>query len=104
MRRFFYNIKNAIAIGIWAFKNPEVLRDSHFKMLSSLLELILKVSNEHRHYITHIAYIHPEEGENQIVSVWAGSGIGADPVKRIEELAKENALLRDQLSNIVAKQ
>lgn len=104
MKRLFRNIVNAFSVGIWAFRNPEVLRESHFKLLSNLLELILKVSNEDRHYITHIAYIHPEEGEKQIVSLWAGSGIGADPVKRIEELAKENALLRDQLSNIVAKQ
>lgn len=44
-------------------------------MLSDLLALIFKVAQEDRHMMTHIAYVHPEEGEQQIVSIWAGAGM-----------------------------
>lgn len=95
---------NAIKIGIWAFKNPLTIQESNFKMLSDLLCLILKVSNEDRHYMTHIAYMHPEEGEKQIVSIWAGAGVDADPLKRISELIQENKELKLLLSENVKTQ
>lgn len=72
-------------------------------MLSDLLGLILKVAIEDRHRMTHIAYVHPDEGEKQIVSIWAGAGIGADPVKRIAELLSENSHLKSQLSEHVSQ-
>lgn len=94
----YYRIKNAIKIGWWAFKNPKTLQQDNFKMLSDLLALILKVANEDRPYISHLAYVHPDEGEQQIVSIWAGAGMGADPMKRIAELLSENSKLKAQLS------
>lgn len=93
----FYRIKNAIKIGWWAFKNPKILQKSNFEMLSSLLELILKVATENRHRMAHIGYVHPDEGEKQIVSIWAGAGIGAEPTKRIAELFSENEYLKSEL-------
>jgi len=53
--------------------------------------------------MSHIAYIHPDEGEKQIVSIWAGAGFGADPMKRIEELLRENSMLRAKISSQVEK-
>ncbi len=96
MPRFYYRITNAFKIGLWAFKNPDSLKN--FKMLSDLFGLIMKVATEDRHMMTHLAYVHPEEGEKQIVSIWAGAGMGADPTKRISELLKENSMLKAQLS------
>ena len=104
MPRFYYRITNAIKIGLWAFKNPDSLKESNFKMLSDLFGLIMKVATEDRHMMTHLAYVHPEEGEKQIVSIWAGAGMGADPTKRIAELLKENSMLKAQLSKYVAPQ
>ena len=92
MPRFYYRITNAFKIGLWAFKNPDSLKN--FKMLSDLFGLIMKVATEDRHMMTHLAYVHPEEGEKQIVSIWAGAGMGADPTKRISELLKENSMLK----------
>lgn len=104
MSRFYYRVSNAIKIGFWAFKNPESLTESNFKMLSDLFRLIMKVSTEDRHMMTHIAYIHPDEGEKQIVSIWAGAGMGAEPTKRISELLSENSMLKAKLSKYVAPQ
>ena len=104
MPRFYYQITNAFKIGFWAFKNPDSLKESNFKILSDLFGLIMKVANEDRHVIAHLAYIHPDDGEKQIVSIWAGAGIGAEPTKRIAELLKENSMLKAQLSKCVVPQ
>ena len=94
-------ITTAIKVGFWAFKNPQTLNEFNFKMLSSLLGLILKVSHEQRPMMTQIAYIHPEEGEKAIVSIWAGAGIDSSPTKRITELLEENSKLKLLLSSYV---
>jgi len=104
MPRFYYRIANAFKIGFWAFRNPHILKESNFKILSDLFGLIMKVATEDRHFMTHIAYIHPDEGEKQIVSVWAGAGVGAEPTKRIVELLEENSILKAKLSRCVAPQ
>ena len=67
-------------------------------MLSSLLELILKVSVEDKHYMTEIVITNPDTKAKQpIVHIWAGAGINAEPHKRIKELIEENELLREQI-------
>lgn len=103
IHNLYYRIINAIKIGWWAFKNPHSLKESNFKMLSDLFGLIMKVATEDRHMMTHLAYVHPDEGEKQIVSIWAGAGMGADPTKRIAELISENTKLKEQLSKHVAQ-
>lgn len=104
MKHLYYRVKNAFIVGFWAFNNPDTLREHNFKMLSDLLSLIMKVAEEDKHMMTHIAYVHPEEGEKQIVSIWAGAGIESDPTKRISELLSENAKLKSELSKFVANQ
>lgn len=92
-------IINALKFGYYAFKNPLTLHAGNFKMLADLHGLIMKVAVEDKHFMTHIAYVHPTEGEQQIVSIWAGAGIGAEPAKRIAELLEENGKLKKQLSD-----
>ena len=99
---FCYRISNAFRIGWWALKNPKVMQASNFKMLSDLLNLIMKVATEDRNMMTHIAYIHPNEGEKQIVTIWAGAGMAAEPTKRISELLSENARLKNELSKLIS--
>jgi hypothetical protein len=101
IKSFIHSVGNGLKLGYWAFKNPQTISPSNFKMLSDLLGLILAVAKDNRHRITHIAFIHPTEGEQQIVSIWAGAGMDADPTKRISELLKENSLLRLELSKKV---
>lgn len=102
MPRFFYRISNASKLFVWALMKPDTLNKSTFKMLSDLMTMILKVANENRHYMTHIAYVHPDEGEKQIVSIWAGAGVGAEPQKRIAELIEENSILKAQIARNVS--
>lgn len=99
--RFIQSVANSIKLGYWAFKNPLTIAPSNFKMLSDLLGLILAVAKDDRHRITHIAFVHPTEGEQQIVSIWAGAGMDADPTKRIAELLAENSRLKIELSKRV---
>lgn len=95
-------IINALKLGVWAYSNPKTFINSNFKMLNDILLMILKVSSERKHLMTHIAFIHPESGEEkEIVSIWAGAGIDADPLKRIDELLKENTTLKRHLANQV---
>ena len=99
--RSFYRVKNAFKIGWWAFKNPKSLQENNFKMLSGLLEMILKVATERRPLMSNIAMIYPDGESEEIVSIWAGAGLGADPNKRISELLSENAMLKAELSKRV---
>lgn len=101
MKNILLRFTNAFKVAWWAWKNPQTMAAHNFRMLSDLLALIFKVSVENKHYISHIAFIHPNEGEKQIVSIWAGAGVAADPVKRISELIEENAKLKSQLSRYI---
>jgi len=101
--KYIIKLKIAFSIAVWSWKNPQTLNPSNMKMLSDLLTLILKVAKEDRHMMTHLAYIHPELGEQQIVSVWAGAGVGAEPTKRIKELLEENGKLQALLSRATEK-
>lgn len=101
MKRFINSFVSGFTFGVWHFKNPQVVQASNFKMLSDLFSLIMKVSTENRHTMTHVAYVHPDEGEKQIVSIWAGAGISAEPTKRIAELIKENERLKREISILI---
>ena len=101
MKLFLRKIICFFKFGWWAFKNDEVLGEKMFNMMGSLLELILKVAIENKHYMTHICYIHPELNEQSLVSIWAGAGVGADPLKRIEELINENVLLQQHIKQLL---
>lgn len=105
MKALYYRIKNALKLFVWALMCPDVMRAGNFKMLSDLLILILKVASEHRHRMTHIAYIHPDDNkEHEIVSIWAGAGLTSDPTKRIEELLNENSKLKSLLNEFTNKE
>jgi hypothetical protein len=101
MYKIFAILKNSVKVFFWSLKNPQALNHSNFKMVSDLLGLILKVAKEDKPYITHVAYVHPTEGEQNIVSIWAGAGMGADPMKRIKELLEENNKLKIALAKTV---
>ena len=97
-------ITNALKICWWAFINPKTMQHSTFKMASDILVMIMKVASEDRHRMTHIAFIHPEDNkEHQIVSIWAGAGIAADPLKRIAELIEENRRLKLLIAEEIKK-
>ncbi len=96
-------IINTIKLARLAWINPQVFQTHTFKMLSDMLILIFKVAKENHHMMTNVAIVHPDGESEQIVSIWAGAGIGATPNKRITELLEENKILKRELSEIVSK-
>ena len=97
MKRFFIRIVNSLKIGYLVFIHPEPFSGNMFEMLSNLLQLIMKVSIEDKHYMTEIVVTNPQTNAKQpIVRIWAGAGINAEPLKRIKELIEENDLLKEQ--------
>jgi hypothetical protein len=95
----------AIKFGYWAYKHPKITSMNYFPILASILELIMKVATEHRNYSCRIASVLPGENtQDEIVSIWAGAGIGADIHKRVDELYKENQLLKSELSRLVKEE
>lgn len=92
------NFFTAIKFGYWAYKHPDIFNENMFKMLSDILQLLLKVSTDDKHYMTQIVVTNPDTKLPQpIVHIWAGAGINAEPLKRIQELIEENNILRDSL-------
>jgi hypothetical protein len=80
--RLYYRVSNAVKIGLWAFKNPDSLKEGNFKMISDLFGLIMKASAEDRPVMTHVADVYL--AEEQIVSIWAGVGMGVKSNKNID--------------------
>jgi len=83
-----------------AWNNPVILTQQCFKNMSDLFETIMQVAEQKTHLrqqiVMHVQYEdHTETVE--VVSLWIGSGAGADPHRRIGELVEENALLRSQM-------
>ena len=103
MKQLLHRSKLGLSMFWWGFNNPKTMQIGNFRMLSDLLGLILKVATENNHRMTHIACVHPDEEEKQIVSIWAGAGLGADPTKRIEELLRENSQLKLIISEKINK-
>ena len=97
MNRLF----NAIKYGWFVYQKPEMHAISTLRMITSLFELIMKVAAEHRHLMTKIALIIPDEPDKEIVSIWAGAGIDACPTKRIAELIEENQILKMKISDLI---
>lgn len=98
-------IKNAIKIGYWAYKNPLVLQAHNFKILSELFAMIMKVASENRPMMVHIGMVQLTETPDKakmppLVSIWAGAGSGAEPLKRIQELLSEIDLLKNTLAKV----
>ena len=94
---------NAIKFAFWYYKNPQVMELQHFENMGILYGLILNVAKENKPYIRKLATIDVDNVQHELVCVWAGSGIGADPIKRIEELVKENTQLKLSISEYINK-
>jgi hypothetical protein len=104
MKKMYYRVKNAIVVCIYCYKNPHAINIDILKLSTELFEIIMKVATEKRPYMSKIGNVYMGECE-EFVTIWAGSGVGASPTKRISELLAENAELKRQLSeHILIKQ
>jgi hypothetical protein len=101
MKKLFFRLNNTFKVAWLVYKNPQIITYNNLKMLTGLYELIFNVATENKNYMTRIAYVHPEEGEKTIATIWVGAGVNSDPVDRITELISENFELKAQISELI---
>ena len=93
LKRIYIILANALRIFYLCLKKPEFV--PQLEMLNHLAELMVKVVDDGQPYMTKIAVVDTKtETKQEIVSIWVGKGIGADPTERIAELIKENDMLK----------
>lgn len=101
MKIFISRFIKAAQMAWMAFKHPLLFDKGNFKAMGEILKIVLKVGAERRPMMVHVAYVHPSLNEDgDVVTIWAGAGVGANPAKRIKELAEEN----DKLKRLLAEQ
>jgi hypothetical protein len=94
MKNKISRLLNAIKVFKLAYKNPNAFDNRNMQTLINLHIMICKVAEERRPYMNKLTQAITDEG---VVNIWAGFGIESCPTKRIEELLKENELLRQAL-------
>jgi hypothetical protein len=75
-----------------AWKEPVIAAATTMNMMTSLYQNIMRVAEEKTHLRTQINLdVQTTDGVEtiEVVSLWIGSGIGADPHRRIAELVSE---------------
>lgn len=93
-------IKTIFIVAIYMWKHPHPLNESIFQLMSQIMEFILKVAKEEKPYMCNFGIIQTDKKEHAIVSLWAGAGIGADPLLRIKELLDENQQLKSEIMKL----
>lgn len=104
MSTLIFRIVRGFQMGWMAFKQPLLFDKSNFTAMGKVFEIILKVGQERKPMMVHVAYMHPSnQEESDVVSIWAGSGVGANPIDRIKELSEENMKLKKLLAEEIKK-
>jgi hypothetical protein len=96
--KLLFRLKVASMLFWFGLFNAEIFSVSMFKTLSKLLEYILKVAADNKPYFTQIGLVHTGH-ENAIVTIWASPKIGDSPLERIEELLRENQILKCKIES-----
>ncbi len=77
---------------------------SHFNVMASMYENILKVQEQKSPLMFQIGFVFPDNEHHAIATVWVGAGADSSPVKRIEQLYDENRELKLKLRDLVKNQ
>ena len=104
LRNLFTRTWNAIKVFYMVWKNPSPINETVFRLNQSLLEFFIRVQEENRPYFTQFGFVHPDDGNKPIVTVWAAPGSNSNPEKRIKELIEENQNLRAQIDRMMIKE
>ena len=99
MKNLLFKLVTGFKIGWYAFQNPLTFQKGHFKMLTDLFLMIMKVATERRPYVSRIAFVNTSDESEELiegVSIWCGVGAGAHPIKRVEELSRTNSQLLEE--------
>lgn len=103
MKKILFKIKSAFLAGRAAFLQPDIMVESHFKIMAAIYENILKVQEQNSPLMFQIGVVMPENENHTIATVWVGAGADSSPIKRIEQLYNENAVLKIQLKDVLTK-
>lgn len=105
MINLFLRIKNALKLFVWALRYPAVMEENNFKMLSCLLTNLMQVATEKKAVMFKIAHISmPDGDQHEMVTVWAGAGMTANPTERISQLWREKQELTAHISKLIEEQ
>ena len=94
MKKLLFRIKSAATAATDAFLRPEIMVTENFKVMADMYDCILKVQQGNRPVMYQIGFVLPSKENHIIATVWIGAGADSSPVKRIEQLCKENEALR----------
>lgn len=104
MKLLYLRFVKAAQMAWMAFNNPFLFDKANFKTMAKVLEIVLKVGAERRPMMFHVAYVYPSfQEKSDVVSIWAGAGVGANPTERIKELVAENEKLKKILAEEIKK-
>ena len=97
MKKQINRLMNAIQMGVLVWRKPENFNTDSLRMASDITTMIFDVGKDQKHRMTRLCLVHVHGTTHEVVSLWAGAGIGSSPTKRIEELLEENRLLKREL-------
>lgn len=97
MKKLIFRITAAITAAKAAFKQPDIMVAEHFGVMAGMYENILKVQERKSPLMFQIGFVLPGNDRHAIATVWVGAGADSSPVKRIEDLCKENEELKRRL-------
>lgn len=104
MKNMFYRLTNAISAFWTAFTNPGICSVVNLSSLVGLYEMILKVVQEQRPFMSKIGFLNVDTGDrHEIATLWCGCGLGANPADRITELNKEVSILKTENALLLGK-
>ena len=95
---------NSIKIFYMVWKNPSPINETAFRLNQSFFEFVIRVQEENRPYFSRFGFVHPDDGEKPIVTIWAAPGANSRPETRIKELLEENQNLRSQIESMMLKE
>jgi hypothetical protein len=97
MKYQLQRIRIAMSTALLVWRDPTHFSADALKMSSDITGLIFKVGKEQKPMMTKLCLVHVDGEQHEVVSIWAGAGIGSSPTKRIEELLEENRILKREL-------
>lgn len=97
-------ILNAIKWAWTVYRRPEVFQNSAVELLEKQLDFLKEVAESNQPRMMHLGFVHTEETgayhDHRILTLWCSTG-NHTVMERVEELARENARLRETIAQLM---